>query len=236
MLQNLISFAILAWFLTMLPGIDTAQVLRAVAIGGKKQAYATLFGIMYGVWIWGVGAALGISALLVASKTAYLVLKIVGAAYLVYLGARMIWESRSITHETIAAKIEDKSNFRKTFNKAFLITFTNPKNGAFYVAGQSGPGALVRLYLNDSYVGQGNSTTSGDYSFSVTRGLMPGQYRVRIDEVDSSDNKVLSRAEVVFDYAPPQAQAATSAASRKWRSASSLVYAFSPLYTLLPST
>lgn len=134
MLQSLISFTVLAWLLTMLPGIDTAQVFRAVAVGGKRQAYATLFGIMSGVWVWGVGAALGISALLVASKTAYLVLKIVGAAYLVYLGARMIWESRSITHESIAAKIEDKSNFRKTFNKAFLITFTNPKNGAFYVA------------------------------------------------------------------------------------------------------
>ena len=86
MLQSLISFTVLAWLLTMLPGIDTAQVLRAVAVGGKRQAYATLFGIMSGVWVWGVGAALGISALLVASKTAYLVLKIVGAAYLVYLG------------------------------------------------------------------------------------------------------------------------------------------------------
>ena len=134
MLQNLISFAILAWFLTMLPGIDTAQVLRAVAIGGKKQAYATLFGIMCGVWIWGIGAALGISALLVASKSAYLVLKIIGAGYLLYLGLKMIWESRIINSESITARIEEKKDFRKTFNKAFLITFTNPKNGAFYVA------------------------------------------------------------------------------------------------------
>ena len=134
MLQNLISFAILAWFLTMLPGIDTAQVLRAVAIGGKKQAYATLFGIMCGVWIWGIGAALGISALLVTSKSAYLVLKIIGAGYLLYLGLKMIWESRIINSESITARIEEKKDFRKTFNKAFLITFTNPKNGAFYVA------------------------------------------------------------------------------------------------------
>ena len=134
MLQNLISFAILAWFLTMLPGIDTAQVLRAVAIGGKKQAYATLFGIMCGVWIWGIGAALGISALLVASKSAYLVLKIIGAGYLLYLGLKMIWESRIINSESITARIEEKKDFRKTFNMAFLITFTNPKNGAFYVA------------------------------------------------------------------------------------------------------
>jgi threonine/homoserine/homoserine lactone efflux protein len=134
MLQNLISFAILAWLLTMLPGIDTAQVLRAVAIGGKKQAYATLFGIMCGVWIWGIGAALGISALLVASKSAYLVLKIIGAGYLLYLGLKMIWESRIINSESITARIEEKKDFRKTFNMAFLITFTNPKNGAFYVA------------------------------------------------------------------------------------------------------
>ena len=133
MLQNLISFAILAWLLTMLPGIDTAQVLRAVAIGGKKQAYATLFGIMCGVWIWGIGAALGISALIVASKSAYLVLKIIGAGYLLYLGLKMIWESRIINSESITARIEEKKDFRKTFNKAFLITFTNPKNESFKI-------------------------------------------------------------------------------------------------------
>jgi nucleoid-associated protein YgaU len=93
------------------------------------------------------------------------------------------------------------------------VVETQP-NGAFYVAGQSGPGALVRLYLNDSYVGQGTSTAAGDYSFSVTRGLMPGQYRVRIDEVDPAGNKVLSRAEVVFDYTPPQTQATAPSSSR----------------------
>ncbi|MEY4444577.1 MAG: hypothetical protein RL301_656 [Actinomycetota bacterium] len=118
----------------MLPGIDTAQVLRAVAIGGKKQAYATLFGIMCGVWFWGIGAALGISALLLASKSAYTGLKIIGAGYLIYLGSKMIWQSRQIDSDFVAAKLEEKKNFRKTFNKAFLITFTNPKNGAFYVA------------------------------------------------------------------------------------------------------
>jgi threonine/homoserine/homoserine lactone efflux protein len=118
----------------MLPGIDTAQILRAVAIGGKRQAYATLFGIMCGVWIWGIGAALGVSALLLASQTGYTILRWVGALYLFYLGAKMIWESRHISYETIAASTEVKKTFLKTFNKAFLITFTNPKNGAFYVA------------------------------------------------------------------------------------------------------
>lgn len=134
MIQNLISFAVLAGLLTMLPGIDTAQVLRAVATGGKKSAYATLFGIMGGVWFWGLAAALGVSAVLIASKVAYTVVRIIGAVYLVYLGVKMILDSRKITHETIQAKVEDKKTAWKLFNRAFIITLTNPKNGAFYVA------------------------------------------------------------------------------------------------------
>ena len=134
MIQNLISFAILAGLLTMLPGIDTAQVLRAVATGGKKSAYATLFGIMGGVWFWGVAAALGVSAVLLASKIAYTAIRWIGAIYLIYLGVKMIVDSRKITHETIQAKVEDKKTSWKLFSRAFIITLTNPKNGAFYVA------------------------------------------------------------------------------------------------------
>jgi LysM repeat protein len=94
------------------------------------------------------------------------------------------------------------------------VVETQP-NGAFYVAGQSGAGSTVRLYLNDSYVAQGVSGAAGDYSFSVIRGLLTGQYRVRIDEIDASGTKVVSRAEVVFDYVvPAQAQAAGQATSR----------------------
>ena len=43
MLENLLSFAVLARLLTLLPGLDTAQVVRAVTIGGRSTGYATLF-------------------------------------------------------------------------------------------------------------------------------------------------------------------------------------------------
>ena len=134
MLQNLISFTILAGLLTMLPGLDTAQVLRSVTIGGKSSAYATVAGILTGVWLWGAAAALGISALLVASHIAYTAVKWAGAAYLIYLGIKMLWESRKITHETVQAKIADKTSNRKAFNRALLINLTNPKTGVFYIA------------------------------------------------------------------------------------------------------
>ena len=134
MLENLLSFAVLAGFLTLLPGIDTAQVLRSVAIGGRSTAYATLFGILGGVWVWGVAAALGISALLIASEVAYTVVKWLGALYLVYLGVKMWLDSKHITTETIAAKAEEKRTFGKSFLRALFITLSNPKNGVFYVA------------------------------------------------------------------------------------------------------
>lgn len=134
MLENLLSFAVLAGLLTLLPGIDTAQILRAVTVGGRSTGYATLFGILGGVWVWGIAAALGISALLIASEIAYTVVKWIGALYLIYLGAKMWIDSRKITHETIQARIESKSNFLKSFTRALFITLSNPKNGAFYVA------------------------------------------------------------------------------------------------------
>jgi threonine/homoserine/homoserine lactone efflux protein len=134
MFQSLISFTILAGLLTMLPGLDTAQVLRSVTIGGIKNAYATVAGILTGVWIWGAGAALGISALLIASHVAFTVVKWAGSVYLVYLGLKMLWDSRNISHETIKANTENIKSVRKTFARALIINLTNPKTGVFYIA------------------------------------------------------------------------------------------------------
>lgn len=134
MFQSLISFTILAGLLTMLPGLDTAQVLRSVTIGGTKNAYATVAGILTGVWIWGAAAALGISALLIASHVAYTLVKWAGAVYLVFLGLKMLWDSRNISHETIKASTDNIKSVKKTFARALIINLTNPKTGVFYIA------------------------------------------------------------------------------------------------------
>ena len=85
MANDLIGFAIVVGLLTMLPGIDTAQVLRSATLGGPRLAYATLLGIMAGVWVWGVAAAVGISALLLASEPLYNAVRYLGAGYLLWL-------------------------------------------------------------------------------------------------------------------------------------------------------
>ena len=78
-------------------------------------------------------------------------------------------------------------------------------NGTFYAAGRAVSGALVRLYLNDSFVAQGGTSPTGEWSFAIVKGLTQGQYRVRIDEMEGAGGKVMSRAEVPFDYTMPAA-------------------------------
>ena len=133
MLSDLIQFAVVVGLLTMLPGIDTAQVLRSATVGGPKLAYATLGGIMAGVWVWGIGAAVGISALLLASQTAYDVVRFIGAAYLLWLGARIVWAARS-PHPSTAETDFSARTLWAAFTRAAFIAITNPKNGLFYIA------------------------------------------------------------------------------------------------------
>src|SRR3954462_4045929 len=86
-----LSFAVLGALLTITPGLDTALVLRAAVTMGRGPAFATAFGVGAGALTWGAAAAVGVSALLTASQLGYTLLRVAGAAYMIYLGAKMIW-------------------------------------------------------------------------------------------------------------------------------------------------
>lgn len=87
--QALLSFAVVAALLTIIPGLDTVLVLRSSISQGRLHGYATALGINAGAMTWGIAAAVGASALLAASETAFTVLKLAGALYLAWLGAGM---------------------------------------------------------------------------------------------------------------------------------------------------
>ena len=131
--HDLIGFAVLAGLLTMLPGLDTAQILRAATLNGPRAAYATVFGIMTGVLLWGIAAAVGISALLLASKILYQGFLVVSAGYLLYLGIKMLNDSRNMQELTVDTSTSTRRGWQE-YSRAFFVTFTNPKNGAFYIA------------------------------------------------------------------------------------------------------
>lgn len=90
-------------------------------------------------------------------------------------------------------------------------------SGKLHVSGQARPGAAVRLYLNDSFVASVTAGADGRFAVTINQGVTPGNYRVRLDEVELNSGTVRARAEVPFNVpdtvvaasAQAQAQATT---------------------------
>jgi nucleoid-associated protein YgaU len=81
--------------------------------------------------------------------------------------------------------------------------------GRMYVSGHATPGAKVNLYLNDAYIASATASAEGRIAFSIRSGVRPGDYRVRLDQVDASGH-VQKRTEVPFK-APAMLAAAAPA-------------------------
>jgi threonine/homoserine/homoserine lactone efflux protein len=138
--QALLSFAVVAGLLTLVPGIDTALVLRSSISKSRSFAFATALGINTGTMVWGIAAAVGVSALLAASELAYRVLTMAGAAYMVWLGASLLWKSRG--KATLPAGPRDVTALPalsgRQLSRGWLMgtatNLLNPKVGVFYIA------------------------------------------------------------------------------------------------------
>jgi threonine/homoserine/homoserine lactone efflux protein len=128
--QSLIAFTLAAALLTLTPGLDTALVLRTVAAEGARRAFAASLGICLGCLAWGALVAVGLGMLLQASELAYLALKWIGAAYLLYLGLRLVFARRGAARPG-EAEPAPRANW---FARGLLTNLLNPKVGAFYVS------------------------------------------------------------------------------------------------------
>lgn len=124
----LAAFVAAAGLLTITPGVDTALVLRASASQGPRAGAAAALGVCGGLFVWGAGAAFGLNALLSASASAYLALKWAGAAYLCFLGLRLLFKPRAGLAIEEAASGGDIAALRR----GFLTNVLNPKVGVFY--------------------------------------------------------------------------------------------------------
>ncbi|MCJ2053334.1 LysM peptidoglycan-binding domain-containing protein [Methylobacterium sp. J-070] len=86
-------------------------------------------------------------------------------------------------------------------------------NGRLFVTATGRPGAALRLYLNETLIAPGSIGPDGRASFTIGRGIKPGQYQVRIDQIDPATGKVATRAEVPLSVPePPQVAAHAPAA------------------------
>jgi threonine/homoserine/homoserine lactone efflux protein len=129
-----LSFALVGGLLTITPGLDTALVLRAAVVGGRRTGYAAGLGVCAGALAWGSAAAVGVSALLTTSRIGFTTLRVAGAAYLLWVGGRLLL--RAIRGELAAPDVAGgpSPSTRSAFGRGLVTNLLNPKVGAFYVA------------------------------------------------------------------------------------------------------
>jgi threonine/homoserine/homoserine lactone efflux protein len=134
--SDVTSFAVVAGLLTIIPGLDTAMVLRSSVAHGRKHGFATALGVSTGTLVWGAGAAVGVSALLTASTDAYTAVRIAGAIYMVWLGSRLLLRAlRGDTHDLSLGTAQAASpSLPRSWSRGLMTNLLNPKIGAFYVA------------------------------------------------------------------------------------------------------
>jgi threonine/homoserine/homoserine lactone efflux protein len=89
-MAELVAFAGVALVVIVTPGQDTALTIRNTLAGGRRAGVRTAAGVVCGQAVWALAASAGVAALLVASEPAFVVLKLAGAAYLLYLGAQAL--------------------------------------------------------------------------------------------------------------------------------------------------
>lgn len=130
--EALLAFTAAAGLLTLTPGLDTALVIRTASVQGSRPAIMTALGIAAGCLIWGAAVSLGLGVLFAASQTAYAVLKWAGAAFLFYLGTRILVAPRS-RFEAETGKVAQSGDIR-AFVRGLLTNLLNPKVGIFYVS------------------------------------------------------------------------------------------------------
>src|SRR4051794_15818955 len=85
-------FIVAGLLLNVIPGPDTFFILARTLGQGRKAGVLSALGISTGCLVHTIAAAVGLSAILVASSTAFMVVKLCGACYLVYLGVRMLFK------------------------------------------------------------------------------------------------------------------------------------------------
>ncbi len=86
---QVVAFTVIAGLLTITPGADTMLVIRNVMARGRRAGFLTTVGACCGIFVHATLSALGLSLILLNSALAFEVVKMIGAAYLVWLGVQL---------------------------------------------------------------------------------------------------------------------------------------------------
>lgn len=129
--QNLLLFVASGILLNLTPGQDTFYILGRSIAQGRRAGVVSVLGIVSGCAVQTCAAAFGLSAILATSANASLIVKMAGAAYLTYLGLKMIFHRTSNTGLSVEFAREDEWS---VYRAGFLSNLLNPKVALFFMA------------------------------------------------------------------------------------------------------
>jgi threonine/homoserine/homoserine lactone efflux protein len=128
---QVLPFLAIAVFVVVTPGVDTALVTKNALLHGRHAAILTALGVNAGIAVWTTASALGLGALLHRSETLFTAVRLVGAAYLVVLGAQAVWWSWRRGHPVAPAATPSR---RSPFAQGILSNLLNPKIAVFFTS------------------------------------------------------------------------------------------------------
>jgi threonine/homoserine/homoserine lactone efflux protein len=132
---DLAPFLALSVLVTIIPGPDMALITRQVFVGGPWLARRTIVGNLAGLIVHGVALAAGLSAVLMASATAYAIVKLAGAVYICFLGIQALRSARRLpTRPEGSPGVQRSISPERAFAYGLISTTLNPKPALFFLA------------------------------------------------------------------------------------------------------
>lgn len=136
--ETLQAFALATFVFAVMPGPAILYTAARTVAGGRAAGFSAVIGIHLGCYAHVVAATLGLSAIFAHSPTAYAALKIAGAVYLCWLGARLLFDAAqdgapNLNSIRDAARGAPKSP-RRAFLESIIVEILNPKAALFFIA------------------------------------------------------------------------------------------------------
>ncbi len=137
--ESLLLFVIAGLLLNLTPGPDVLYIVANALRSGARAGMVAALGITAGCFVHIFAAAVGVSALMAASATAFTVLKWLGAAYLVYVGGRLLLSKAEPAIKLEAANADStraggQNGYQSVFLRGFWTNALNPKVALFFLA------------------------------------------------------------------------------------------------------
>jgi threonine/homoserine/homoserine lactone efflux protein len=132
------SFVAVAAIIVIVPGADMALVARNTLAGGRPAGLRTATGTLLGLGVHAGAALIGLSAVIAASATAFNVVRLVGASYLVWLGLQTLWATRKRSQPITVDEHNRSRNMPRTVQaplvQGILTNVLNPKLALFFLS------------------------------------------------------------------------------------------------------